>query len=71
MKSRLFWYINIGYLVEFYMLFLPDNIYTVNPYGGHLGPGQMNILHIYQWYNIPIIHRQHLYKYFYVILQFL
>ena len=55
MKYRFFWYINIGYLVEFYMLFLPDNIYTVNPYGGHLGPGQMNILHIYQWCNIPII----------------
>ena len=55
MKSRFFWYINIGYLVEFNMLYVPDNIYTVNPYGSHLGPGQMNILHIYQWCNIPII----------------
>ena len=61
---------NIGYLVEFYMLFLPDNIYTENPYGGHLGPGQMNILHIISGVTYQL-YRQHFYKYFYVIIQLL
>ena len=48
------WWKVLNTLFEFYMLFLPDNIYTVNPYGGHLGPGLMNILHMYQWCNIPM-----------------